>query len=53
MSIFTFRCVFSLLLLSQACAKTAQAVREQRGRKHPAYREAIGMAGCRYNSAKG
>ena len=41
------------LLLSQVCAQAAQTVRKCTGRKHPAYREAIGMAGYSYNSAEG
>ena len=41
------------VLFSQVCAFTAQTVRKRIGWKHPAHREAIGMAGCRYNSAEG
>ena len=41
------------LLLSRVCAGNAQTVRKRIGRKHPAHREAIGMAGCRYHSAEG
>ncbi|HIY59958.1 MAG TPA: hypothetical protein H9831_04650, partial [Candidatus Eisenbergiella pullistercoris] len=42
-----------MLLFNQVCAFTAQTVRKRTGRKHPAHREAIGMAGCRYCSAEG
>ena len=35
------------LLLSQVCAGNAQTV------KHPAWREALGMDGCRCSSAEG
>ena len=38
---------------ARVCAFTAQTVRKRTGRKHPAHREAIGMAGCRYCSAEG
>ena len=41
------------LLFSQVCAFPAQTVRKRTGRKHPAHREAIGMAGRRYCSAEG
>ena len=41
------------LRLSQVCAFPAQTVRKQTGWKHPAWREAPGMAGCRYSSAFG
>ena len=44
---------FDRLLFRQVCAFTAQTVRKRTGRKHPAHREAIGMAGCRYCSAEG
>ena len=33
--------------------RIAAAVQKRTGRKHPAHREAIGMAGCRYCSAGG
>ena len=36
-----------------ACAFTAQTVQKQTGQKHPAWREAPGMAGCRYSSTEG
>ena len=38
---------------SAANMVTAQTVQKHTGRKHPAHREAIGMAGCRYCSAEG
>ena len=39
--------LFERLLLSQVCAFPAQTVRKQAGWKHPDWREALGMAGCR------
>ena len=46
-------CEKSWVLLSRVCAFPAQTVRKRIGRKHPAHRETIGMAGCRYHSAEG